>query len=194
MGVIKCAGCGNKVNSESPGCPECGADPHTGHSAHVAANPERAEFLRSCYLGGLPWAPNQRKGRLIFTRERVGFGDVEPDALLWTADIVSVEVADSETAKLSMSTGGKVGLAAAGVLTFGLAGLAGAAVMGAAEEVNRVTLAVNLKRDDQAAQAVFALDDMYPNNVRDRLSPLLEGVRIPLSLSIGQAPPREDGS
>jgi hypothetical protein len=30
VGVITCASCGNKVNSESPGCPECGADPRTG--------------------------------------------------------------------------------------------------------------------------------------------------------------------
>lgn len=192
MGVIKCAGCGSKVNSESPGCPECGADPRTGQSLHVSANPERAEFPRSCYLGGLPWAPTQQKGKLIFTRERVGFEDWLPDILLWTADIVSVDVADSETAKVGISTGAKVGLVAAGALTFGIAGVAGAAFMSGADKVNRVTLVVSIERDGSAAQAFFYLDDFYPNNVRDRLAPLLGAIGVPLNLSMGHAPSPED--
>ena len=193
MGVIRCAGCGSKVNSESPGCPECGADPRTGHSLHVLANSERAEFPRSCYLGGLPWAPTQLKGKLIFTAERVGFEDRLPDALLWTAEMVSVDVADSQTAKVGISTGAKVGLVAAGALTFGIAGVAAAAFMSGADKVNRVTLVVTIEHDGSAAQALFILDDFYPNNVRDRLAPLLDAVGVPLNLSMGQAPSPEGG-
>lgn len=186
MGVIACAGCDTKVNSEAPGCPECGADPRTGHSTKAAFSADRAELQRASYLGGLPWAPNQRQGKLIFTAEKVGFGDTDADVLLWTAEIVSVDVVHSAPAKVGeLSAGAKTGLYAAGMVTFGLAGVAAAATMGGTDTVNRVTLVVNLKHGDQALQATFTVDDLYPNNIRDRLSPLLDATRVPLRLPEG---------
>ena len=181
MGVGVCAGCGKQVNSAWTVCPECGADPASGRAAHLNANPERVNFPRAHYLGGLRRFPQPLQGELVFTQSAITVAGPQDARLLAMADVESVELLNSLPAEQAVSGGARVGAAAVGALTLGVGGIAMAVAATTPDRFNRLTFAVHARQEGEPAEAVFAVDDLYPNRFRDRLSPLLEAVGVTLA-------------
>jgi hypothetical protein len=180
MGLAVCAGCGQQVNSAWAVCPECGADPATGRAAHLYADAERVNFPRAHYLGGLRRFPQPLQGELVFTRSAVSLSGPQQVQLLAMADVESVVLLNSLPAEQKVSGGARAGVAAVGALTLGLGGLAASMALTTPERFNRVTFAVRARPEGEPAEAVFAVDDLYPNRFRDRLMPLLAAVDVAL--------------
>ena len=180
MGVDVCAGCGNKVNSAWTVCPECGADPATGRAAHLNADAERVNFPRAHYLGGLRRFPQPLQGELEFTQAAIRITGHQDAHLLSMAEVESVELLSSLSAEQAVSGGTRAGVAAVGALTLGVGGIAMAVAATTPDRFNRLTFAVHGRQEGEPVEAVFAVDDLYPNRFRDRLTPLLEAVDVTL--------------
>lgn len=180
MGVGVCAGCGKQVNSAWTACPECGADPATGRAAHLNADLERVNFPRAHYLGGLRRFPQPLQGELVFTQSAITIAGPQDAHLLAMADVESVELLNSLPAEQAVSGGTRAGVAAVGALTLGVGGIAMAVAATTPDRFNRLTFGVHARQEGEPAEAVFAVDDLYPNRFRDRLTPLLEAVGVTL--------------
>ena len=190
MGVNICAGCGSKVNSAWTICPECGADPRSGHAAQLNADADRVNFPRSQYLGGLPWLPQPLRGDLVFTQQSLELTCPTPALILWMADVERIELLTSAQAEDRVSGAERAGLVALGALTLGIGAAAVAVVATAPDRFNRVTFAIHASRDGQTFAALLAVNDLYPSRFRDRLGPLLEAVGVPLSEGAAPPPPQ----
>jgi hypothetical protein len=173
------------VNTAWAICPECGGDPATGHAADLDADPKRVIFLRAQYLGGLPRFPQPLAGELVFTQATINVTGPQDSHLLEMADVERIEVLSSLPAKVPVSGGLRAGAVVAGALTMGVSGLVLAAAVSTPDHVNRLTFAVQARSGEMNCAAIFIVDDLYPNRFRDRLTPLLEAVGVPLI----EAPP-----
>jgi hypothetical protein len=188
MGVGVCVGCGHKVNSAWAVCPECGADPTTGHAAHLNADAERVNFPRAHYLGGLRRFPQPLTGELLFTQAAIDIAGPQEARLLPMAEVERIELLNSLPAEATISGGARAGAAAVGTLALGPVGLAMALATTTPERFNRLTFAVHARAGEDAYEAVFAIGDLYPNRFRDRLTPLLEAVGVPLVEALPDPP------
>ncbi len=191
VGVITCVACSAKVNSEAIGCPECGVDPRTGKSLDAPADPDLVRIPRGRYLGGLPWAPHEAVGALIMTPERIGVGDInlEPPMMLWTDDVVRIEITDSGRVSIPTSTGSTVAAVAVGAVVFGVIGALVGAAMSGPEAVNRVVFAIHTRRGDERHTGYFAVDSIYESRLTERLRPFAEKRGIEIADSPATPPP-----
>ena len=189
MGVGVCAGCGSKVNSAWTVCPECGADPATGHAAQLNADAERVNFPRAHYLGGLRRFPQPLWGDLVFTQTALAMTGPQEAQLLAMADVESVEILSSLAAEETVSGGARAGAAVVGALTLGVGGIAMAVATTTPDRFNRLTFAVHARQDGEPVEVVFAIDDLYPNRFRDRITPLLEAAGVAFVEALRESPP-----
>jgi hypothetical protein len=124
----------------------------------------------------------------VFTAESVGIGGDDPPVLMWTGDITSVDMYASHPVKVvSHSDSATAILAGTGLVVAGPIGAAAGVVIraaGASEWQNQVRLVIRARRGEEVWEAVVAVNGVYPNRVRDRLSPLLDSLGIPLRSSV----------